>query len=278
MKWFAHTLPAVQKYNRNGVILHEDDLRVVIATGLKTKSANAKTGDMIQIWILHRTLNPLDAIASGEDESICGMCPHRGGMDVVSDETYQWSPFGPALFQAIQKTKRRCYVQVDKAPRGIWLAYTNGRYRKVDASEYPALFTGRKVRLGAYGDPAFIPLSIIRAIVAICVDWTGYTHQWMDAQYAPYASYVMASADSEHDHARATALGWRTFRVRPKGGRILPGEIICPASDEGGYRSTCARCKLCNGTKYGASDPRKNIVIIDHSRIAASQPLIQIGL
>lgn len=36
----------------NGYVIYEDTFRVVIATGFKTKSANIKTGNMIQIWIL----------------------------------------------------------------------------------------------------------------------------------------------------------------------------------------------------------------------------------
>ena len=44
-------------YNPNGVILHEGSDVVVIATGLKAKSANAKTGGMVQVYILMRGLS-----------------------------------------------------------------------------------------------------------------------------------------------------------------------------------------------------------------------------
>jgi len=211
---------------------------------------------MIQIWILHRTINPLEAIRTGADAEICGDCVHRGNRETG--------------------TKRRCYVQVDKAPNGIWKAYRRGVYRVVDTSEYGALFGGRKVRFGAYGDPAYIPLWIIEQIVKVCLGHTGYTHQWRNPDVQAYRAYIMASADSPRDARDAVADGWRYFRVRPIGSVLLAGEIMCPASEEAGKRTVCADCGLCNGTKHGARDMRKNIAIIDHSRIAASQPLIQL--
>ncbi len=252
----------LNKINPNGVILHEDNTRVIIATGIKTKSSNEKTGDMIQIWILHRTLNPLEAIKTGQDEAICGKCIHRGEAKFVDG--------------VIKYVNRRCYVQVDKAPNGIFKAYHRGSYRRVNQSEYPALFSNRMVRFGAYGDPVYIPFEIVEAITAVCKDWTGYTHQWRDSAYSAFRPVLMASADSVQDAMEAIALGWRYFRVRPIDSTVLAGEIMCPASEESGKRTTCAQCRLCNGVKHGADDRRKNITIIDHSRIAASKPLIQI--
>ena len=62
----------------NGYILHEDHARVIIATGFSTPSDNRKTGDMIQIWILVRSVSPTEAIRTGLDRLICGSCVHRG--------------------------------------------------------------------------------------------------------------------------------------------------------------------------------------------------------
>lgn len=261
---------ALAQYNNNTVILHETKHRVVLATGLEDDSTNTKTGGMIQIYILHRTLNPLDAIQQGLDSVICGDCKHRGAITFDVDGV-------------VTETPRRCYVQVAKAPNGMWKAYRRGRYRKAKRTQYKRLFGNRVVRFGAYGDPVYIPLSIVKAIISVCSDWTGYTHQWQDGKHASYAPYLMASADSEAEAQRAQSREWRTFRVRSKDGAILPNEIICPASKEAGYKTQCADCKLCNGKKHGANDPRKNIVIIDHSVIAntqplASAPLIQISL
>jgi hypothetical protein len=92
--------------------------------------------------------------------------------------------------------------------------------------------------------------------------WTGYTHQWSNPAYAAYARFVMACCDSVGDYADAKAAGWRTFRVRSANAPMGPNEISCPASDEAGKRTTCARCKLCSGVK--PSDPRKDVSIIVH--------------
>lgn len=248
-----------QKLNRNGVVLHEGTDTVVIATGLTTKSANDKTGDMVQVWILHRNISPLAAVRTGRDNRICGDCKHRGVRRMLANGRYK-------------VIGRRCYVQVDKAPSGIWKCYRRNGYRKADVSEYSSLFAGRKVRFGAYGDPAYMPLAIVEAIAAVAAGWTGYTHQWLDAAHHGLSSYVMASVDGDETAPE----GWRYFRCRSASDlAMLPGEIRCPASSEGGKRTTCTDCRLCDGSK-GETDRRKSIVILDHSAIKNSQPLFQI--
>ncbi len=47
----------------------------------------------------------------------------------------------------------------------------------------------------------------------------------------------------------AWSKGWRTFRVRPEGSPLLPGEIDCPAVTRG---VSCADCKLCFGAHPSA--------------------------
>ena len=41
-----------------GYILHETEDIVIVATGLGGKSANRKTGAMIQTWILNKHVDP----------------------------------------------------------------------------------------------------------------------------------------------------------------------------------------------------------------------------
>ena len=82
----------------NGFILHEDSARVIIATGFESPSDNRKTGPMIQIWILVRSMDPVRAIQEGLDRLICGNCVHRG--DGAGGG-------------------RSCYVNVGQAPLGI---------------------------------------------------------------------------------------------------------------------------------------------------------------
>ena len=119
----------------NGFVLHEDSSRVVIATGFSSPSDNRKTGDMIQIWILVKACDPVQAIKEGLDRLICGNCRHRG----------DGSGGG-----------RSCYVNAGQAPLGIWRAWRAGAYAPLS---FVSVFAGRKVRFGAYGDPTWMPLS-----------------------------------------------------------------------------------------------------------------------
>ncbi len=75
------------KYPTNGAIVWSGNSRIdgspimAIVTGLRTASANPKTGDMIQTWIIRSDMHPLEAIKSGSDYGICGSCIHRGSYD-----------------------------------------------------------------------------------------------------------------------------------------------------------------------------------------------------
>ena len=64
----------------------------------------------------------------------------------------------------------------------------------------------------------------------------------------------------------ANRLGWTTFRVKKEGEPVLPDEVVCPASEVGGKKSSCSRCLLCQGNRKGV-----NIVIDDHG--PGSHPL-----
>ena len=140
----------------NGFLLHEDSARVIIATGFETPSDNRKTGDMLQVWILCKSEDPVTAIKSGLDRLICGNCRHRG--HEVDGR------FG---------VERTCYVNQGQAPLQIYNSWKAGNYSPLRSLEG---FTGRKVRFGAYGDPTHIPLPLALAIAGVSSGWTGYTH------------------------------------------------------------------------------------------------------
>lgn len=222
---------------RLGYILHETEEVVIIAT-LRTN--NRKTGKMIQVWSLNRHVSPLDAIQTGASKSICFDCQHMGQ----------------------NGQKRTCYVNVAQAPMSIWKAYQRGRYEFLPMSEYARVFSGKRIRLGAYGEPVLLPIRNVAALASVASRWTGYTHQWRRPEFAEYRSFLSASCDSEQDAFDAKQAGWRYFRVRSTNDRMLDGEIMCPASPEGGNKSQCARCGLCNGSQ--ANDGRKSITIIVH--------------
>jgi len=234
-----------------GYVLYENPNIVVIVT---LRSKNPKTGPMLQVWILPRDVDPMTAVKLGLDDVVCFDCKHRGNKTATIKS---------------KRTKRTCYVQVGKAPLGIWRAYHRGRYEHLKPEGYGAVFTGQKVRWGAYGEPVLIPVDILQAITAVSDGWTGYTHQWRRPEYQVYRSYVMASVDSPAEYFEAQRMGWRTFRCRTAADVVLPGEIICPATPEGNHKSICSKCRLCDGA-HGAADGRKSIVIIVHGAGAKS--------
>jgi hypothetical protein len=205
----------------NGFILHEDRDRVIIATGFSSPSDNRKTGDMIQIWILVKAVDPVRAIKEGLDRLICGSCVHRGNGD---------------------GSGRSCYVNVGQAPLGIYRAWKAGRYPTL---QFMDCFAGRKVRFGAYGDPTHIPLSLALAIAGVASGHTGYTHQWRKPSLQGWRQILMASVDTTAELVIARSMGWSTFRV---GSEASVGESLCASERIG---TACAECLLCAGARNG---------------------------
>lgn len=221
-------------YNPNGLILWEGPSRidgskvVVIATGLSGRSANAKTGDMVQTWILRADRDPLEALRTGADVSICGGCIHRP----QEHDGEGWSG-------------RSCYVNVAQAPLNVWRTWQRGRYARWDRDS--ARFRGRQVRLGSYGDPAAVPLDLWKDVLAEAAGWTGYTHQARSRRLRDVLEVCQLSADSAADALAARDAGQGSFRVLRPGEQPLEFEIRCPASAEAGYRLTCQECQMCQG-------------------------------
>lgn len=237
----------------NGYILFEGPSTidgapiVVIATGFASTSANPKTGDMIQTWILRSDIAPHHAVKTGDDASICGDCQHR-----------------PAMREAVTASGQEfitCYVKAFQAPLSVYGAYKRGRYPHASKAEIAKLCAGRMVRFGSYGDPYAAPIGIWRAMARDALGWTGYTHQWRKAG-ADWTRLVMASADSLAEMGEAHARGYRTFRVTAKPFENVKGlETVCPASKEKGAVTDCATCRACMGT---ASKARVSIQIARH--------------
>ena len=249
---------ALKRGDHSGVVLYNGPSRidgapiVAIACRITAASTNGKTGAMVQTFIMRRDIAPHEALKTGDDSSVCGDC----------------------LLRPINKGSTRCYVRVYQAPLSVWDAYQRGRYAvpgvDFDAGLLPALFAGLSFRIGSYGDPAAIPASVWKTVTRRVKNRTGYTHQWRKRIGAGLKDLCMASADNESDVATATAKGWRTFRVRKHDAPTLANESVCPASKEGGQRTQCDTCGLCQGATIAA----KNIVIADHGLMDARRRAI----
>jgi hypothetical protein len=216
---------------------------VVIINKVHSNSANDKTGALVQSFIIRSDINPVEAIKTGADQAICGDCGHR---PIIADVTGD----------------PPCYVNVSRSVLAVFKAYKRGRYIKVRPQTLARILTGKKLRIGTYGDGAAAPLSIWQTLTQYTADHVGYTHQWARAGFDNFgwSSLVMASADTAEQALEAQELSYRTFRVSI-GLDKRAGEISCPASAESGKKTTCDNCMLCAGQMKSA----KNIVIADHA-------------
>jgi len=201
-----------------------DGARIMaVATGLSRPSENRKTGAMIQVWIMRSDMAPHTAQKYGADASICGACPLRSN---------------------------GCYVTTVHAPLAVFREYELGRYPSLSPAGVGHLSSkrGLPLRIGAYGDPAAVPMDVWSRATQAAQEWTGYTHFWRD--YPGLRRWCIASVESERDAKEAQALGWRTFRIRSQGATVLFGEQECLYSKAG---VPCSACKLCNGAGLASS-------------------------
>ena len=208
---------------------------VGVLTGLQNASTNRKTGPMAQLWILRADTNPIQALRDGTDVSVCGNCSLRG----------------------VGGKQRGCYVSIGQAPHIIWKRYNAGKYRKaLKAREIIPHLAGRRIRLGAYGDPAALPSGLLRKLVKIAARHTGYTHQWRD--YPHLKDILMASVKSAEEAKEAQAKGWRTYRIVESFTDIdEETEMECLNTTK---KMLCFECTLCDGNQRKA----KSIAIEVH--------------
>ena len=228
---------------------------VAIATG---GSKNPKTGDMVQVWIMRADVAPAEAARIGADVGVCGSCKLRPA--AVAARRAAGEPDGA-----------RCYVTLIHSPRAVFEKYSRGGYETATtAAQRRRVGAGHMVRLGAYGDPAAVPVRVWRELLADAVGHTGYSHQWdtrgnatLTRNLRALRVLVMASVETVADAERAQRAGWRTFRVRPAAdpGEMMQGERVCPASEEAGHKVQCIDCRACAGADGRAS---LGIAIIDH--------------
>lgn len=212
------------------MILNETQNTVQIIT---FASANKKTGDMAQVWILNKDIDPVTALKNGASKAICFDCTHL-----------------------INGT---CYVNVGQAPQAVYKAYKAGKYLPLDLDILKALLKWKAVRFGAYGEPILIPLHLVKFIAKHARGFTGYTHQWQNLQYLEYNAYFMASADNEIQVLKAHQMGYRTFRVKGEEQPNLNSEIDCPNTRTG---VQCRDCTLCDG--LGKHGKGKSITAVVH--------------
>ena len=233
----------------NGFIIYEGksllDNKKIVAIALTSKSMNNKTGNMIQTYILLADIDPRKANKSGLDYSICGACTHRGNPTQDKDRKLA--------------KNRSCYVVIPQGPLIVWKNYKLGKYPKTN--DIPGIGKDKKIRLGTYGDPSVVPSSIWEQLLSQSISNTAYSHQSNIKCSSFNPDYMMLSADNLGEAQQAWKNNIRTFRTIKDIKEIIKGnEVSCPASEEGGRKTTCLNCMLCSGSKINA----KSIAIVVH--------------
>lgn len=203
----------------NGPSLLDGSPIVVIGT---TGSVNIKTGNMIQTWIIRSDVHPSEAVKTGADKSICGACPHRhysGGS---------------------------CYVQPFQAPRAVYESFHKGKYVEYNADKHDWILAVRKVRFGAYGDPAVVPFDVWNNIASKSLGVTGYTHHYGANHFDErLTQFCMVSIETPQQYKKLSQKGIKTFRVKTEEAPLLEGEIECLSDSKG---LSCQECMICNGS------------------------------
>lgn len=194
---------------------HDGSPIVAITT---TRSDNEKTGKTVeQVWIIRADIAPHLAKKQGLDDAICGHCP----------------------------MKASCYVLTHNAPRSVFDKYKRGGYRHIA----PEALAGKKVRWGAYGDPAMLPLDLVLAVNAVAASYVGYTHQHSTPHGRRFAGVFMASVETAKQETTLRARGWTgTFRAGRRDGSDRGDAKLCDNEERG---TKCEDCMRCDG-KSGA--------------------------
>lgn len=226
--------------------INGDTIRGVVTTHtINTKLTDRLKAGVLQLWILAHETHPTIALNEGKDEAVCGSCPLRS-------------------WRNGEKVARLCYV----SPNPIGSVWRSSHANPViSPRKAVAGSAARLLRLGAYGDPAALPFELVESLVdearaAGIRKITGYTHQWRTCDQR-FRRLLMASCEGTQEPLEAQLWGWRTFSTRRPGELPGPDEIVCPAADEVGNKTTCEKCGLCDGARAGG-DVRKNIIISVH--------------
>jgi hypothetical protein len=189
-------------------LIDDTPIALIITDG----SSNKKTGTMLQSWIIPQQGNIND---KDGDYSVCGDC---------------------AMHDA-------CYVTKIFAPRNVQKTYQAGKYDKLTSD----FIRHEILRIGAWGDPAALPADVWLDLLRRTRQpgrHTGYTHQWRTCDPI-FATFCMASVETEADMHLAHSMGYKTFRVKLPTEPKLPNETMCLNSTIG---LTCKKCLLCNAS------------------------------
>lgn len=184
------------------------------------------------------------------DSEICGDCPFAANnkFNVAKiGKCYTHKVMQYSGFVSMLKSISKEYESFDNIP-------------EIDENIHSAILKicNRKyVRFGTYGEPTAIGIELISEITKLCKTWTGYTHQYI--RNPEYLNFFMASVHNSHQAAMVhKRFDGRSFIASKNGDE---NGVVCPASNEAGFKSTCSKCGLCSGMN---GKGKKDIKILEH--------------
>jgi hypothetical protein len=141
----------------------------------------------------------------------------------------------------------------------VWKSWKAGNYESEPTDkELENMINGRRVRLGAYGDPAMLPIDVLKRLQRLSNGCLGYTSQWSQSWFDPEVlNYCCASLYNTAAVQKLKDMFPKAkyFRIlQDPDEKLLNGEIICLNERSG---KMCHECGLCNGR-------RSNVVILAH--------------
>lgn len=184
------------------------------------------------------------------DADNCGDCPFAANNKFNVDKIgkcYTHKVMQYSGFVSMMKSISKQYECFDNIPE----------FSEEIHSDILKICNKKYVRFGTYGEPTEIGLDLISDITDICSTWTGYTHQYV--RKSDYLQYFMASVHNEHQ-SKVVSNRWngRSFIASKDGSE---DGVVCPASNEAGFKSTCAKCGLCSGVN---GKGKKDVKILEH--------------
>lgn len=175
------------------------------------------------------------------DKSNCLDCPFSGNSGNGGCYTHKFNQY--VGFLSMLRSIQACdLTQLD-------------RNKEADVVE---MCFGKYVRFGTYGEPSLMPQHLVETMANVSKSWTGYTHQWQKPWASEYGKWFMASAHNQTEANQASNLAYRSFIASQSGDEKA---VVCPASNEAGFKSNCASCGLCSGL---LGKGKKDIKILEH--------------
>jgi hypothetical protein len=231
------------------VFINEGVLQVVrlgVTSNAKIMSSNKEKMVQTYAFDLDQVSSAIDPKSNlreffGKADKNCLDCPMRDYGKCYTHKFTQARGFLSMLKSIVKE-----FGSIDQVPE----------YSEQIFNDAVEMCRGRFVRFGTYGEPVLHGIDLVKAMVSVAKSHTGYTHQWM--RLPEFAPFFMASVHSVRGEEIAREMGYRSFMsadTKPE------GLVGCPASKEGGFKSSCDKCGLCSGTD---GKGKKSVFILNH--------------